>query len=61
MLASVPIRRHRHSGGDPSFAVRAFEAGADDCLIDPLLPELLAGTAVAPRLRRAPEACRRPM
>ena len=41
MLASVPIVVTGVPAADPTVAVRAFEAGADDCLVDPLLPELL--------------------
>jgi signal transduction histidine kinase/ActR/RegA family two-component response regulator len=40
-LASVPVVVTGVPVADPTVAVRAFEAGADDCLIDPLLPELL--------------------
>jgi signal transduction histidine kinase len=42
LLASVPIVVTGVPAADPSVAVRAFEAGADDCLIDPLVPELLS-------------------
>jgi signal transduction histidine kinase/ActR/RegA family two-component response regulator len=41
MLASVPIIVTGVPAADPTLAVRAFEAGADDCLSDPLGPELL--------------------
>ena len=41
MLASVPIIVTGVPAADPTLAVRAFEAGADDCLSDPLVPELL--------------------
>jgi signal transduction histidine kinase/ActR/RegA family two-component response regulator len=41
---------------DPSFAVRVFEAGADDCLTDPLAPELLIARVRRLLARRAHEA-----
>jgi two-component system cell cycle sensor histidine kinase/response regulator CckA len=40
-LASVPILVTGVSVVDPSLVVRLFEAGADDCLTDPLAPEIL--------------------
>jgi signal transduction histidine kinase/ActR/RegA family two-component response regulator len=41
LLASVPIVVTGVPAGDTELAVRAFEAGADDCLSDPLVTELL--------------------
>jgi signal transduction histidine kinase/ActR/RegA family two-component response regulator len=41
LLASVPILVTGMPAGDTTLAARAFEAGADDCLADPLVPELL--------------------
>jgi two-component system, cell cycle sensor histidine kinase and response regulator CckA len=41
MLAPVPIVVTGIPAMDSTLAVRAFEAGADECLADPLLPELL--------------------
>jgi signal transduction histidine kinase len=41
MLASVPVVVTGVPSADATVAVRAFEAGADECLADPLVPELL--------------------
>jgi two-component system cell cycle sensor histidine kinase/response regulator CckA len=41
LLASVPIMVTGIPAGDSKVTIRAFEAGADDCLADPLVPELL--------------------
>ena len=56
VLSSVPDHRDRHAAADPSFAVRVFEAGADDCLTDPLAPELLSARVRRLLARRAHEA-----
>ena len=41
-LALVPIVVTGVSVAEPAMIVRLFEAGADDCVADPLAPELLS-------------------
>jgi PleD family two-component response regulator len=57
MLASVPIIVTGVPAADPTLAVRAFEAGADDCLSDPLASCCRRECSASSHGRR----CRRPM
>jgi signal transduction histidine kinase len=51
-LASVPIVVTGVSVTEPSLVVRLFEAGADDCLTDPLSPEILVARVRRLLMRR---------
>jgi signal transduction histidine kinase/ActR/RegA family two-component response regulator len=51
-LAAVPIVVTGVSATDPALVVRLFEAGADDCLTDPLAPEVLIARVKRLLMRR---------